>query len=250
MASCAGPASALPAFFIADLHLAAGSPETAAAFDAFLHGPARAAGHLYILGDLFESWAGDDDAADPFNQQICAWLRELSAVTTIFFVPGNRDVLVGTEFARRAGLTLLPDQALLSLGGLRILVTHGDEFCTDDLAYQDFRQQVHSPDWQAMFLAQPLATRKQLIARLRAQSEAAKREKPLEIMDVNADAIARCLRAHAYPILIHGHTHRPARHSHLVDGHVCARHVLADWRDHPTWLAFDGAAFTEYACLE
>jgi UDP-2,3-diacylglucosamine hydrolase len=235
----------LPALFISDLHLAAGRPQTTAAFTAFIRGPARAARSLYILGDLFEYWAGDDDIDDPFNRRICALLHELATSGTgIFFIAGNRDLLAGENFARAAGLTLLPDPARITPAGRPILLGHGDALCTGDHAYQRFRQQVRDPVWQAGFLAQPLAARKDFIARLREQSESAKTAKETAIMDVTADAVAALLREQGYPVLIHGHTHRPAQHTHLVDGHDCTRYVLADWHDQPTWLCFDGTAFT------
>jgi UDP-2,3-diacylglucosamine hydrolase len=237
----------LPALFISDLHLAAERPRTTLAFTRFVHGSAREAAALYILGDLFECWAGDDDGDAPFNREIVALLGKLAATgTAVFFVAGNRDLLIGESFARAAGLTLLPDPTLIEAGGHRILLSHGDALCTDDHAYQGFRRQVRDPLWQARFLAQPLATRKELIAQLRGQSEMAKQEKAMALMDVNADAVAASLRAHGYPTLIHGHTHRPTRHEHFVDGRACTRHVLADWHDHPSWLSFDGRDFTAY----
>ncbi len=238
-------AVAVPALFISDVHLAEDRPQTTAAFLDFLAGQARAARSLFILGDLFEYWAGDDDVDAPFNQHICAALRALSASgTTVFFMTGNRDLLAGEGYARAAGLVLLPDPALIRLGEQRVLLSHGDALCTDDIAYQTYRSQVRDPAWQAGFLAQPLEARKAFIERLRTQSEAAKREKAMTIMDVNHAAVETLLRTRGYPTLIHGHTHRPATHQHRVDGHPCERRVLADWHDHATWLAFDGEKFT------
>jgi UDP-2,3-diacylglucosamine hydrolase len=240
----AGASVGLPLLFISDLHLNAGCPLTTAAFTAFVRGPARQAHSLYILGDLFENWAGDDDIGDPFNQQISALLFELAARgTCVFFLAGNRDFLAGEGFARAAGLTLLPDPTLITPAAHPILLTHGDALCTDDHAYQHFRQQVRNPDFQAQFLSQALATRKIIITQLREQSESAKQDKDMALMDVAPDAVAALLREHGYPTLIHGHTHRPARHTHSVDGHDCTRYVLADWHDHPTWLCFDGTGF-------
>lgn len=218
--------------FISDLHLGADRPALTALFERYLAGPARAASELYILGDLFEYWAGDDDLDDPLNTRVASQLATLAdAGTQVFFMPGNRDFLIGADFAHRAQLTLLPDPTPISLDGQPALLCHGDSLCTDDLAYQAFRQQVRNPAWQAQFLTQPLAVRKQIIAGVRMKSEEAKSEKAAAIMDVNADAVAALLREHSFPRLIHGHTHRPAVHSIEVDGHTCERWVLADWQD-------------------
>lgn len=235
---------AVPALFISDLHLAEDRPLTTSAFLGFLDGPAREARSLFILGDLFEYWAGDDDTGAPFNLQICNALRALSATgTTIWFMTGNRDLLAGEGFARAAGLNLLPDPSLIQLGDYRILLSHGDALCTDDVAYQTYRSQVRDPTWQAGFLAQSLPARKAFIESLRKQSESAKREKAMTIMDVNHAAVEALLRETAYPTLIHGHTHRPAIHQHRIDGRNCERRVLADWHDQATWLTFDGQTF-------
>ena len=146
-------------------------------------------------------------------------------------MPGNRDFLIGGDFAHRARLTLLPDPSPLDLDGQPALLCHGDSLCTDDLAYQAFRQQVRNPAWQAQFLTQPLAVRKQIIAGVRMKSEEAKSEKAAAIMDVNTDAVAALFREHGFAPLIHGHTHRPAEHRLAVDGQPCERWVLADWRE-------------------
>jgi UDP-2,3-diacylglucosamine hydrolase len=238
----------LPAFFIADLHLTDARPQTVAAFLDFLSGPARQAGSLFILGDLFEYWAGDDDIESPFNQRICTALRETSSAgTRIFFMTGNRDLLAGDGLARAAGMQLLTDPTLIRFETQALLLAHGDALCTDDHAYQDFRRQARDPAWQAGFLAQPLAARRAFIEKVRDHSTAVNREKHTGIMDVNADAVANELRAHGYPTLVHGHTHHPAQHSHLIDGKTCTRHVLADWQDHAVWLAFDGVAFSVHS---
>lgn len=237
----------LPAFFISDLHLAAEQRETVSAFFELLKGPARSAGSLFILGDLFEYWAGDDDVDAPFNSSVCGALRELSAAgVEVFFMTGNRDLLAGRDFAHAASLQLLPDPTLVDLRGLRVLLSHGDMLCTDDRAYQAYRKQVRDPAWQAAFLAQPLSTRKAFIESLRQQSEAAKQDKPMTIMDVNVRAVEDLLHAYAHPVLIHGHTHRPAHHVHRVDDHDCARWVLSDWRGKASWLAFDDNEFTAH----
>jgi len=222
--------------FISDLHLSEDAPVTVEAFFAFLAGPARNAQALYILGDLFEYWAGDDDDT-PLSARVAAALAALNreGVRT-FFMAGNRDFLLGETYARRAALELLTDPILLALDGKPILLNHGDALCTDDLAYQAFRTQVRDPQWQHAFLQQPLAERKRIIEGLRQHSIAAKQEKTADIMDVNDDAVNTLLREHGYPTLIHGHTHRPARHLHQIDGRECERWVLSDWHDHAPYL--------------
>jgi UDP-2,3-diacylglucosamine hydrolase len=237
----------MQALFVSDLHLAEERPQTTAAFLAFLTGPARGVPALYILGDLFEYWAGDDDGDAPLNRQIADALRDLATTgTVIHFIAGNRDFLLGDAYAARAGMQRLPDPCPLRLGERNVLLSHGDTLCTDDLAYQAYRRQVRAPAWQAAFLARPLAERKAFIDSLRNHSEEAKREKAMAIMDVNGAAVDALLREHRYPTLIHGHTHRPAHHEHLVDGHRCDRWVLADWHDTAPYLAFDGERFTTH----
>jgi UDP-2,3-diacylglucosamine hydrolase len=215
---------------VSDLHLTARRPETTALFLRFLAGQAREAHDLYILGDLFDYWAGDDDLDDPFNSRIIAALAGLSSEgTRIFFMPGNRDFLAGHQFGVSSRLTFLEDPTVIDLGGAPTLLMHGDTLCTDDTDYLAFRAIARSPQWQAGVLAKPLAERKLLLDSLRAQSEAAKQTKDYETMDANACAIADAFRRHEVRRLIHGHTHRQARHEHLIDGRVCERWVLGDW---------------------
>ena len=197
---------------------------------------------LYILGDLFEYWAGDDDIGDPFNHQITDALSTLSASGTgIHIMHGNRDLIMGQKLAQASGATLLKDPTLLNLYGTPTLLTHGDILCTDDIDYQNFRKQVHDPAWQQQFLDQPLIQRKALIAQLRARSENNKKHKSHDIMDVNLDAVADLLRKYHYPRMIHGHTHRLKRHLHTVDGHNCERWVLGDWHETGNALRCDVA---------
>ena len=218
--------------FISDLHLCADRPALTAVFERYLAGPARAAARLYILGDLFEYWAGDDDLDDPLNTHVAGLLASLAETSCqVFFMPGNRDFLIGADFAARARLQILAEPARIELGDAAVLLCHGDGLCTDDLAYQAFRSQVRNPAWQAQFLTQPLAVRKQIIAGVRMKSEAAKSEKAAAIMDVNAEAVIALLQEHGVQELIHGHTHRPAEHQIEVDGRQCTRHVLADWHE-------------------
>ena len=218
--------------FISDLHLCADRPALTAVFERYLAGPARAAKRLYILGDLFEYWAGDDDVDDPLASLVASQIKALAkAGCSVFFMPGNRDFLIGTDFAGRASLEILPEPTLIMLDEQPAVLCHGDSLCTDDIAYQAFRKQVRNPAWQAQFLTQPLAVRKQIIAGVRMKSEEAKSEKAAAIMDVNTAAVTALLRENGFPRLIHGHTHRPAEHSLNVEGHVFERWVLADWRE-------------------
>lgn len=224
--------------FISDLHLCPNRPQITRLFLDFLAGPARQAEALYILGDLFEYWAGDDDLGDPFNAGICGGLHDLSdSGTRIHFMAGNRDFLVGESFARAAGLTLLPDPALIEVAGTTTLLMHGDSLCTDDAAYQSFRSEVRSPEWQQAFLALPLAQRKTQIEALRRESEAQKRIKPMDIMDVNPTVVLQTLTLNRCKRLIHGHTHRPAHHRMEVDGWTRERWVLPDWYEKGGYLA-------------
>lgn len=231
----------MPTLFISDLHLSDAQPAVTQLFLDFLRGPARDADALYILGDLFEYWAGDDDGDDPLNSGVAFALREVAdAGVKTYFMAGNRDFLLGPDFARRSGLTLLDDATLIDLHGTPTLLMHGDALCTDDFAYMQFRNTVRTPQYIARFLAQPLAARKAQIEQIRRHSEAQKQVKASEIMDVNRDAVIAALRSHRAPRLIHGHTHRPADHAHDVDGMACMRIVLADWHDaHGEYLRCD-----------
>ena len=216
--------------FISDLHLSQDHPRSAALFLRFAADIAPKAEAMYILGDLFEYWAGDDDLHDPFHQRITHALRALDAQgTRIFIMHGNRDFLMDEELGSASHASLLDDPTLLDLYGTPTLLTHGDALCTDDTEYQRFRDQVRNGDWQTRFLAQPLAQRKAQIEQMRMQSESQKSSKKMELMDVNDDAVDELLRQHHYPRLIHGHTHRPAKHLHHPDGHTCERWVLGDW---------------------
>jgi UDP-2,3-diacylglucosamine hydrolase len=225
--------------FVSDLHLC---PEREAAnllFETFLDGPARGAQALYILGDLFEYWAGDDDLSAPFNRRICSALRGLSASVPTYFMAGNRDFLIGEDFAELAGVGLLGDTEQVILHGVRTLLMHGDTLCTEDIAYQDFRAQVRSPGWRTEFLALPLDVRKARIEALRRLSEREKGGKSMQIMDADAHEVVRALREHACRRLIHGHTHRPARHRYEIAGDRCERWVLPDWYAGGGYLSCD-----------
>jgi UDP-2,3-diacylglucosamine hydrolase len=226
--------------FISDLHLCSSRPEICRIFFDFLAGPARRAQALYILGDLFEYWAGDDDIGDPFNAGIVDGLRACATHVPVHLMHGNRDFLLGDRFARTAAVQLIQDPVLIDCDGVQTLLTHGDALCTDDVDYIRFRSEVRSTAWIDAFLATPLPDRKAKIDALRRKSETEKKHKPKEIMDVNANAVEKLLREHGYPRLIHGHTHRPGSHEHLVDGHRCERWVLADWYRSGSYLSCAG----------
>lgn len=226
--------------FVSDLHLCAGRPQSNRVFFDFLEREARGARALYILGDLFEYWVGDDDLDDPFNAAIVTALAGLAASgVPTYLMHGNRDFVIGEAFARASGVTLLPDPTMIELDGNAVLLMHGDTLCTLDLEYQAFRREARSQTWISALMRQPLAERKAAVEALRQRSEQEKRAKPAEIMDVAPAEVDTILRRYGYPLLIHGHTHRPARHAHWVDGHVCQRWVLADWYQGGSYLACD-----------
>ncbi len=227
------------AMFVSDVHLSAEHPATTAAFLRFIDDEvAGRTERLYLLGDLFEYWAGDDtidDAsadlpADALALRIVAALRALSdSGIALAFMAGNRDFLIGDAFAAAAGLTLLADPHRVNVAGVDLLLSHGDALCVDDVDYQSFRAMVRDPAWQRSFLAKPLAERRAVIAGVRIRSEESKREKPAFIMDVNDGAVCELLAANDGAALIHGHTHRPAHHIHAVGDAPRERWVLTDW---------------------
>jgi len=218
------------AAFVSDVHLSIDRPRTAETFLRFLAETGTHARRLFILGDLFEYWAGDDDVDEPLNRRTLDALRTLGRQgVEIAVLVGNRDFLLGSDFERATGVTLLDDPWHLELDGQPFLLSHGDALCTDDRDYQDFRRMTRARAWRDAFLAKPLATRKTIIADLRMQSRAATQSKSEEIMDVNDDAVAALFVATAETRLIHGHTHRPARHALTVAGRPVERWVLPDW---------------------
>ncbi|QNP39970.1 UDP-2,3-diacylglucosamine diphosphatase [Lysobacter solisilvae (ex Woo and Kim 2020)] len=222
--------------FISDLHLDAERPQVTELFGRFLREEARGADALYILGDLFEAWVGDDDPSE--TGAFVA--RELKAVAgagvPVRFIRGNRDFLLGDAYARRAGMAILPDPAVVLLYGEPTLVMHGDTLCTDDVAYQQFRAQVRNPAWQQQFLSQPLAARLAFAQQARAASKAHQAglqdKGTMEtITDVSAPTVAATLAQFGIGRVIHGHTHRPAIHELDIDGKPHQRIVLGDWYD-------------------
>jgi UDP-2,3-diacylglucosamine hydrolase len=216
----------LLALFASDVHLDPSLPLTTKAFLSFLKQQAPTAEKLYLLGDLFEYWAGDDDIAAPYHQMIVHALRAVrDAGTQILWIAGNRDFLVADRFSSETGAQILTDPSLITLSGLKLVITHGDAQCTDDSSYMAFRQMVRQDEWQKAFLSRPLIERKMIIESMRKESIAGQKEKTMAIMDVNSDAIERLFHDYQVQMIIHGHTHRPARHQHR-DG---LRYVLPDW---------------------
>lgn len=212
----------------------------AAAFTRLLRGAARQAEAFFILGDMFDYWIGDDDLAAPFHAEMATELAALAASgCRVHFMAGNRDFLLGTRFARAARLRILPDPYVMDLHGTRTVLLHGDTLCTGDVDYLAFRAKVRNAAWQRSFLGQPLDERRRLALELRAESEASQQAKPTEIMDAAPRAVEQAFRDHGCTRMIHGHTHRPARHEYRIDGRTCERWVLADWYQRASYLACD-----------
>ena len=236
-------------FFISDLHLSPRSPGATRLFLQFLAVRARQAEALYILGDLFEAWIGDDDIDDPYHAQIIAGLRGATdAGLKIALQHGNRDFLLGQAFASASGIRLLNDPYILSTPAWQFVLSHGDALCLDDSAYMAFRTQVRSPEWQAALLAKPLAERRAIAAHMREVSESSQRDKDNPYSDLQASATDDFLREHGYATFIHGHTHQPAKHDHIVDGIHVERWVLADWHeDRGEALVWDGEMLSREA---
>ncbi len=231
--------------FISDLHLDAERPEITELFGEFIEREARKAKALYILGDLFEAWVGDDDPTD-VGTFVAEKLKALSDDgVPVYFIRGNRDFLVGNAYARRAGMTILPDPAVILLHGTPTLIGHGDVMCTDDLAYQQFRTQTRDPRWQAQFLSQPVAARLAFAAQARAASQARFGELQASgtsetITDVSPVTVASTFALYGVGRMIHGHTHRPAIHN---EANGCSRIVLGDWYTQGSVLRVDASGF-------
>jgi UDP-2,3-diacylglucosamine hydrolase len=227
------------ALFISDLHIDASRPAITDQFLGFLAAEAVRADALYILGDLFESWVGDD-AADSSQAAAIEGIHALtSRGVPCFVMHGNRDFLLSEQFCRMSGARLLPDPLIVTLYGEPVLVMHGDALCTDDRAYQRLRATVREPAWQRQFLALPIASRRALAGAARAGSQAHTAAVEYAITDVNAGSVEAALRGAGTATLLHGHTHRPAIHALHVDGRPCTRIVLGDWYDQGSLLRWD-----------
>lgn len=230
---------ALATLFVSDLHLDASAPAMAALFGQFLSGAARDADALYILGDLFEVWIGDDDA-DPFRNAVCGKLRQLTAAgVPCFVMHGNRDFLLGSGFEQRTGCRLIDDPTLIDLYGRRVLLSHGDALCTQDRPYQQLRANVRRPRWQQRFLRLPLSTRLALADSARAGSRRHTGQTAAMIMDVTPTAVLSAMQACGAQTLIHGHTHRPDIHGLEVDHLPAQRIVLGAWHEQGSVLRWE-----------
>lgn len=223
-------------YFIADLHLCGSRPDITACFLDFLKNDAPEAEKLFILGDLFETWVGDDDD-DPFLVTIARALSSLSnSGTQVYFIHGNRDFLLGKRYAEKSRIILLPEIETINLYGQKVVVMHGDTLCTRDIDYQAFRKKSRSWWWQTLVTHLPLAIRKRMAKNYRQKSAEATAAKTLEIMDVTGSEVIKCLELHQSQLLIHGHTHRPAIHKVRANGKQAQRIVLGDWYDQGAWL--------------
>jgi UDP-2,3-diacylglucosamine hydrolase len=232
------------ALFISDLHLAGERPAANEQFFRFLREEASRADALYVLGDLFEYWAGDDELTDrrgdPLAAEVAQGFKSLTGRgVQVWIMHGNRDFLVGKGFLDAAGAQFLEDPSVVKIAGRRVALLHGDTLCTDDRDYQAWRRTARSAEWQRDFLSKDLFERKKTIQGLRAKSKEVIAAKPAEIMDVNQAAVRDVFRNLKLRHMIHGHTHRPARHEHEVDGTPCERWVLPDWYGRGGYLAFD-----------
>jgi UDP-2,3-diacylglucosamine hydrolase len=230
--------------FISDLHLDLERPEVIDLLVRFLDERAVDADALYILGDLFEYWIGDDDIRDGLLPTIEALRRVSDAGVPLSFMAGNRDFLIGSGFAERTGCRLLEDPTRVELYGVPTLLMHGDSLCTDDVAYQALRKQLRDPAWQAGFLTLPVEQRRAQAEALRRKSREATRGKAMEIMDVNAEEVDAAFRKHGVRRIIHGHTHRPAAHALEVDGEAARRIVLGDWYTQGSVLSVTSEGYT------
>jgi UDP-2,3-diacylglucosamine hydrolase len=222
--------------FISDLHLDPERPKVTELFLELLATCAANADALYILGDLFEAWVGDDDTS-PMNQAVCEGLKKCATSgTPVFVMHGNRDFLLAAQFADASGATLLEDPALIDLYGTPTLLMHGDLLCTDDKEYMAFRAMVRDPQWQQQLLSKSLQERQLIAGEMRNKSREQTGGKPESIMDVNQEAVVETMSAHKVQRLIHGHTHRPAIHDLLISGQPAQRIVLGDWYEQGSLL--------------
>jgi len=237
--------------FASDQHLSPVRPGALRAFHAFAAGPAREAAAVYLLGDLFDAWAGDEQLRDPFVADVVKSLRSISdAGVPLYIAHGNRDFLLGDRFAQATGATLLPEVQVLDLHGVRTLICHGDHLCTEDVEYQNYRARMRSDEAKARLLGLPYFVRRFIAWYLRRRSRSDKALKPESIMDVTPAAVSDAFRQHDAARMIHGHTHRPARHWHDVDGTMRERIVLADWHEHGQYVAVDAAGVADHAIAD
>ena len=229
--------------FISDLHLDEAKPAIGEQFLQFLGRDGWSAEALYILGDLFESWIGDDDPNPHYAGMKSAIRHCVESGTRVYFMHGNRDFLVGERFADETGVAILPDPSVVELYGDRVMLSHGDALCTDDFEYQQVRAMTRNPEWQSMMLSKSLRERKDVAERARTQSQARNAMLPEHIMDVNQEAVEQAMRNNGVALLLHGHTHRPAIHEFELDGKRATRIVLGDWYDQGSVVRWDEKGF-------
>lgn len=223
-------------YFIADLHLSENRPDISACFLRFLKNDAIHADTLYILGDLFEAWVGDDDDSAYLKTISRALCTLASYGTKIYYIHGNRDFLLGKKYAKQSSMTLLPEIDLIDLYGQEVVIMHGDTLCTHDVDYQAFRKKSRTWWWQTIIKSLPLFIRKKIAADYRKKSAEATAVKPQDIMDVTSSEVVNCLENYHSQLLIHGHTHRPAIHELTANNKSAKRIVLGDWYEQGAWL--------------
>ena len=229
----------MTALFISDLHLESSRPEIGEQFLSFLAGEAREAEVLYILGDLFEVWLGDDDP-NPYYSAMKVEIRALvDSGVPVFFMHGNRDFAIGEDFARETGISILNDPTVVDMYGENVLLCHGDSLCTDDVHYQKIRAMARNPEWQAMMLAKSIEERIAFAIQARNESKARGESLDGEIMDVNQDAVEAALNEHGVNTMLHGHTHRPAVHEVNLGDRAASRIVLGDWYEQGSVVRWD-----------
>ena len=226
--------------FISDLHLTIERPHTIKLFLKFMDEVASSTKSLYILGDFVEYWIGDDVDNDVQEHGLRAALYAIKYLaeqgTKVYFMPGNRDFLIGHALSKKYNFTLIDDPTIINIADKPVLLMHGDTLCIDDLEYQKFREMVRSDTWQSAFLSKPLNEREQIVMQLREKSKAANTTKTMDIMDVNLDFVCETMKKHDVTTLIHGHTHRPAVHDFIVENNAMKRYVLSDWDESGSYL--------------
>ena len=240
----------MKALFVSDVHNGAATPRATEAFLQFVGSVAKRADTLYILGDLFDAWLGDDDLRPPHHAVIDALGKLADAGTKTFAVHGNHDFLLGQQFAHSANVELLPEISTVMLGPHKTVLCHGDELCTDDVEYQAFRSYARAPGNQQAFLSLDMPARIQQARKLRTQSKQAMQLKADDIMDANVQAVHAMLETHAADWMIHGHTHRPLEHVHDIAGRPCQRFVLGDWYEQESVLLWNDETLSRRSIAE
>ena len=230
--------------FISDLHLEADRPEIGIQFLAFLEGEARNADALYILGDLFEVWVGDDEPNEHYAEMKRALRALVASGVPVYFMHGNRDFMIGADFAAETGVNILSDPHAIELYGTTVLLSHGDAMCTDDFEYQQVRLMTRNPEWQAMMLTKSLEERIAFAAAARTKSQNRNASLSAEIMDVNQNEVEKLIAGHGVDILLHGHTHRPAVHDVDLGERAAQRIVLGDWYEQGSVLRWDESGYS------